>query len=196
MNICTYSYEEYLHLVKSFHGNLAPGLIIGGFMVDLAMKNLPEGEFFDAVCETPVCLPDAVQILTPCTIGNGWLSVINFGRFAVTLYEKYSGRGVRVYLDMEKLEAWPEVHDWYLKKKKKNEQDKDLLMAQIKEAGHKLLSVQKVQVEPEKVRRKKMGPVGICPVCGEAYPSKDGEKCRNCQGETPYSEISRVKAVK
>jgi len=45
MNICTYSYEEYLHLVKSFHGNLAPGLIIGGFMVDLAMKNLPEGEF-------------------------------------------------------------------------------------------------------------------------------------------------------
>ena len=78
MNICTYSYEEYLHLVKSFHGNLAPGLIIGGFIVDLAMKNLPEGEFFDAVCETPVCLPDAVQILTPCTIGNGWLSIVNF----------------------------------------------------------------------------------------------------------------------
>jgi len=193
MNICTYSYEEYLQLVKSFHGNLAPGLIIGGFIVDLAMKNLPEGEFFDAVCETPVCLPDAVQILTPCTIGNGWLSIVNFGRFAVTLYEKYTGKGVRVYLDTEKLENWPEVRDWYFKKKKKNEQDKDLLMAQIKEAGHKLLSVQKVQVEPEKVRRKKMGPVGVCPVCGEAYPSKHGEKCLNCQGETPYSEVSKVK---
>jgi formylmethanofuran dehydrogenase subunit E len=196
MNICTYSYEEYLHLVKSFHGNLAPGLIIGGFIVDLAMKNLPEGEFFDAVCETPVCLPDAVQILTPCTIGNGWLSIVNFGRFAVTLYEKYSGKGVRVYLDMKKLEAWPEVRDWYLKKKKKNEQDKELLLAQIKEAGHKLLSVQKVQVEPEKVRRKKMGPVSICPVCGEAYPAKDGEKCRNCQGDTPYSEVTKVKSTK
>ena len=193
MNICTYSYEEYLHLVKSFHGNLAPGLIIGGFMVDLAMKNLPEGEFFDAISETPVCLPDAVQILTPCTIGNGWLSIAPFGRFAVTLYEKYSGRGVRVYLDTKKLEAWPEIRDWYLKKKKKNEQSPDVLLAQIKEAGHKLLSVQKVQVEPEKVRRKKMGPVGICPVCGEAYPSKHGEKCLNCQGETPYSEISTVK---
>lgn len=103
MNICTYSFEEYLHLVKSFHGHLAPGLIIGGFMVDLAMKNLPEGEFFDAVCETPVCLPDAVQVLTPCTIGNGWLSIVHFGRFAVTLYEKYTGAGVRVYLDTEKL---------------------------------------------------------------------------------------------
>ena len=196
MNICTYSYEEYLHLVKSFHGNLAPGLIIGGFVVDLAMKHLPEGEFFDAVCETPVCLPDAVQILTPCTIGNGWLSIINFGRFAVTLYEKYTGKGVRVFLDTKKLEAWPEVRDWYLKKKKKSEQNPELLMSQIKEAGHGLLSVQHVHVDAEKVRRKKMGTVGICPSCGEAYPSRDGERCRNCQGETPYSEVSSIKITK
>jgi formylmethanofuran dehydrogenase subunit E len=69
-------------------------------------------------------------------------------------------------------------------------------MAQIKEAGHKLLSVQKVQVEAEKVRRKKMGPVGICSVCGEAYPSKDGEKCRNCQGETPYTKATKIKSTK
>ena len=196
MNICTYSYEEYLHLVKSFHGHLAPGLIIGGFIVDLAMKHLPEGEFFDAVCETPVCLPDAVQILTPCTIGNGWLSIVNFGRFAFTLYEKYTGHGVRVFLDTEKLNGWPEVRDWYLKKKKKNEQNVDLLMAKIKEAGHGLLNIQHVQVNPEKVRRKKMGPVGVCPVCGEAYPSKDGDKCRNCQGETPYTAVVIVAATK
>lgn len=189
MEICTYSYEEYLHQIKSFHGNLAPGLIIGGFMVDLAMKNLPEGEFFDAVCETPVCLPDAVQILTPCTIGNGWLSIVNFGRFAVTLYEKYSGAGVRVFLDTKKIEAWPEVRDWYLKKKKKQEQNPELLLAQIKEAGHKLLSIQRVQVDPAKVRRKKMGPVGVCPVCGEAYPLKDGNRCRSCSGESPYIDI-------
>ena len=189
MNICTYSYEEYIHLVKSFHGTLAPGLLIGGFIVDLAMKNLPEGEFFDAVCETPVCLPDAVQILTPCTIGNGWLSIVNFGRFAVTLYEKYSGRGVRVYLDTEKLNNWPEVRDWYFKKKKKDEQDAEALFAQIREAGHRLLSVRHVQVEPEKVRRKKMGPVAVCPVCGEAYPTRDGDKCRSCRGETPYTDV-------
>jgi len=196
MNICTYSYEEYLHLVKSFHGNLAPGLIIGGFIVDLAMKNLPEGEFFDAVCETPVCLPDAVQILTPCTIGNGWLSIVPFGKFAVTLYEKYSGKGVRVYLDTEKLNKWPEIRDWYLKKKKKSEQNPDVLLAQIKEAGHGLLSIQHLQVEPEKVRRKKMGPVGVCPLCGEAYPAKDGDKCRSCQGDTPYKDVIAVNAKK
>jgi formylmethanofuran dehydrogenase subunit E len=192
MNICTYSYEEYLHLVKSFHGTLAPGLLIGGFMVDLAMKHLPEGEFFDAVCETPVCLPDAVQILTPCTIGNGWLSVVSFGKFAITLYEKYGGRGVRVYLDTGKLNQWPEIRDWYLKKKKKNEQNSELLFAQIKDAGHGLFSIQHVQVDPEKVRRKKMGPVAVCPVCREAYPTRDGEKCRSCQGDSPFTKIKPI----
>lgn len=192
MNICTYSYDAYLERVKSFHGNPAPGLIIGGFMVDLAMKHLPDGEFFDAVCETPVCLPDAVQILTPCTIGNGWLSVVPFGKFAVTLYEKYTGKGVRVFLDTKKLEAWPEIRDWYFKKKKKSEQDKDVLFAQIKEAGHQLLSIQHVQVQPEKVRRRKLGPVDVCPVCGEAYPTKDGDRCLGCRGDAPFTDIVAV----
>ena len=146
MNICTYSYEEYVHLVQSFHGTLAPGLLIGGFMVDLAIKNLPEGEFFDAVCETPVCLPDAIQILTPCTVGNGWLSVVPFGKFAVTLYEKYGGKGGRGFLDTKKLDAWPEIRGWYLKKKKKKDQDSEKLFAQIKEAGHDLFGIQHVEV--------------------------------------------------
>lgn len=189
MDICAYSFEEYLNMVKSFHGSLAPGLVIGGFMVDLAMKNLPEGEFFDAICETPVCLPDAVQILTPCTTGNGWLSVLNFGKFAVTLYEKYSGKGVRVYLDAEKLNNWPEVRDWYFKKKKKSEQNKELLMAQITAAGYGMLSLQNAQVNYEKIRRKKMGEVGRCPSCHEAYPLRDGGQCLACQGDSPYSDI-------
>ncbi|PKL35422.1 MAG: tRNA CCA-pyrophosphorylase [Spirochaetae bacterium HGW-Spirochaetae-1] len=190
MNIGTYSYEEYVRIVTSFHGSAAPGLIIGGFMVDLALKNLPEGDFFDAICETPVCLPDAIQLLTPCTIGNGWLTVLGFGKFAVTLFEKNSGEGIRVYLDMDKLKNWPEVNSWFLKLKTKKEQDYDLLMGQIKQAGHDLLSIQKVRVEPEKLRRKKMGPVALCPDCGEAYPTKDGSRCRSCDGDTPYLRLA------
>jgi formylmethanofuran dehydrogenase subunit E len=67
----TYSYDEYVQLVKSFHGNMAPGLLIGGFMVDLAMKNFPPGELYNAICETAVCLPDSGQLLTPYTMGKG-----------------------------------------------------------------------------------------------------------------------------
>ena len=186
MNIGNYPYDEYVQRVISFHGAAAPGVIIGGFIVDLALKNLPEGEFFDAICETPVCLPDSVQLLTPCTFGNGWLTVLNFGKFAVTLYDKKSGSGIRVFLDIEKLKAWPEVYSWFLKLKTKKEQNLDLLMSQIKEAGHNMLSMKKVKVEPEKVQRKKMGPTAICPVCGEAYPVNHGDRCRNCAGESPY----------
>ncbi len=186
MKIGTYSYKEYIHLVKSFHGNLAPGLIIGGFMVDLAMKNLPPGEFYDAICETTVCLPDSIQLLTPCTVGNGWLKVFEFGRFALTLYEKYSGEGVRVYLDPEKMNEWPQIKEWFLKLKPKEEQNIELILKQIRDAGSALLSVQKVRVEPERIRRKKLGAVAICPVCREAYPVRDGSKCLPCKGESPY----------
>ena len=192
MNICAHSYDEYLDLIKSFHGNPAPGVIIGGFMVDLAMRHLPEGKFFDALCETPVCLPDAVQILTPCTIGNGWLTVIDLGRFAVTLYEKYSGSGIRVFVDAAKLEAWPEVRDWFLKRKTKKEQNFERLLTQIREAGHDLLGMQRARIDPEKVRRKKAGPVVVCPACGEAYPLRHGARCRGCQEGNLYVELVNV----
>jgi molybdate transport system ATP-binding protein len=33
--------------------------------------------------------------------------------FAVTLYEKTAGEGVRVFLDTEKLKAWDEVNGWF-----------------------------------------------------------------------------------
>ena len=172
-------------------GTSAPGLVIGGFMVDLAMKNLPQGEFFDAVCETAVCLPDSIQLLTPCTVGNGWLKVLEFGRFALTLYEKYNGEGVRVYLDAGKIRKWPEINTWFFKLKPKKEQNLQAIIDEVKAAGTSILSIQKVRVEPEKLHRPKLGPVSLCPVCREAYPVRDGDKCRSCQGESPYAGWSQ-----
>ena len=91
MNIGSYSFDDFLHLVKSFHGNIAPGVVLGGIMVEAARRQLPSEMLFDAICETRNCLPDAIQLLTPCTIGNGWLKVVNVGRYALTLYDKYEG---------------------------------------------------------------------------------------------------------
>jgi formylmethanofuran dehydrogenase subunit E len=85
MNIGSHSFDEFLQIVKSFHGNVAPGVVIGGIMVAAARRRLPPEVLFDAVCETRNCLPDAIQLLTPCTIGNGWLKVVNVGRFALSL---------------------------------------------------------------------------------------------------------------
>jgi len=188
MNIGSYSYDDYIQLVKSFHGNVAPGVVIGGIMVEVARRRLPAEILFDAVCETRNCLPDAVQLLTPCTIGNGWLKVINLGRFAVNLYDKYAGEGVRVWLDPVKVADWPEINSWYLKLTGKAEQDKKLLLAQIKEAGPELLSWRPVTIRPHLLHRKRRGSIGICPLCREAYPAQDGGICRACQGEVPYLE--------
>jgi formylmethanofuran dehydrogenase subunit E len=157
-------------------------------MVDLALRHLSAGILFDAICETGACLPDAVQLLTPCTIGNGWLKIVNLGRFAVNLYDKYRGEGVRVWLDPAKTAAWPEIHNWYLKLKPKAEQDKELLLAQIKAAGPQVLSWQAVQMRPHFLKRRPRGRMVVCPLCREAYPAQDGGICRGCQGEVPYLE--------
>ena len=104
MSIGSRTHEEFMEEARAFHGYPAPGLIIGGYMVELAKRHMPEGVLYDAVSETAHCLPDAVQLLTPCTFGNGWLRVLPFGIYAVTLYDKATGEGVRVELDNDKLE--------------------------------------------------------------------------------------------
>jgi formylmethanofuran dehydrogenase subunit E len=184
--ICGYSIDEYIIKVKGFHGHLAPGLLIGGFMVDTAMRNLPSGEFFDVLCETAACLPDAVQILTPCTYGNGWLKVVNVGRFALTFFEKTGGEGVRVYLDAGKLDEYAEIKNWFLKLTPKREQDGDRLIREITGAGSRILGVTRVQVNGAFIGKKSGGKISICPACGEAYPARDGASCLACQGTALY----------
>ncbi len=181
-----YSFEEFLDVAAAFHGNPAPGLIIGGFMVDAARAFLPEGTLFDAVVETKKCLPDAVQILTPPSYGNGWMRVLNLGRYALSLYDKHTGEGWRVWLDPEHLRAWPEIHAWYLKTKPKKEQDRAQLFAEIKAGGRDLCRVARVRLRPDFVVKPHMGAIGVCPVCGEGYPKADGAICRGCAGEAPY----------
>jgi len=192
MRIVSYSIDDYMRLVKSFHGNIAPGLIIGGYMVDLAIKNLDEGILFNAISETGSCLPDAIQLLTPCTIGNGWLTIMDFGRFALCLYEKYHGDGIRVSLDYKKLEDWPEIKTWFFRLKPKTEQDPVMLRDQIIEAGSDILSIRKVTIEKDLLPiGKNRGIITMCPDCGEAYPVNDGPVCLACKGFNPYINFKK-----
>ncbi|MBN1366921.1 MAG: formylmethanofuran dehydrogenase subunit E family protein [Dehalococcoidales bacterium] len=184
--ICSISVAKYIEQVESFHGYAAPGLIIGGFMVDLAYRHLPQGVLLDAISETETCLPDALQLLTHCTIGNGWLKVVNLGRFAVTLYDPNTGDGIRVYLNPAKLEKWPEIKTWFFKLIPKKEQDTKRLIKQIKEAGSDICDYEKVKVKLNKVAKKHRTSLGICPRCKESYPVADGDVCLGCQGNAPY----------
>jgi formylmethanofuran dehydrogenase subunit E len=187
VTICGHTYDQYLDMVRAFHKHIAPGVIIGGLMVDVAYRNLPQGEFFDAISETRSCLPDAIQILTPCTIGNGWLKVIDLGRFALTLFEKHSGNGVRVYVNSLKLDDWPELKAFFFKLIPKKEQDPQALMAEIYLANTSIFDIKQVQVDLACLNTRSRRDVAICPLCGEGYPLCDGEICLSCRGKTPYS---------
>jgi formylmethanofuran dehydrogenase subunit E len=186
ITICGRAFDEYIEMVKAFHGHVAPGMVLGGYMVDLAHRNLSKGEFFDAICETRSCLPDAIQLLTPCTVGNGWLKIIDLGRFAMSLFEKYTGDGVRVYVDSTKLDDWSAIKTFLFKLTPKKEQDSEVLIREIKLAGTSILSVQKVVVDLNAIKSSHRHTYTVCPSCGEGYPKADGDICLGCQGKAPY----------
>ena len=147
MNIGAYTFSQFHGIAEEFHGCAAPGLLIGGYMVELAKGMLPEGTLFEAVAETSKCLPDAVQLLSLCSTGNKRLHVRDLGLYAVSLYDKKTGLGVRVSIDPAKLYAYPEIQSWFMKEKPKHAQDIVELERQIEEAGHSICKVQRVQVE-------------------------------------------------
>ena len=164
MDIENYSFEEFKSLAERFHGYAAPGLLLGGYMVALAKSRLPEGTLFEAISETRKCLPDAVQLLSLCSMGNNWLKVRDLGRYAVSLYDKRTGRGVRVSVSLEKLKAWPEYYSWLMKLKPKKEQDEKQLLAEIEEAGDSVCVVEDITVDASLLGHKHSCGIAICPI--------------------------------
>lgn len=190
MNIGAYTFEEFSQLAANFHGYAAPGLLIGGYMVEKARAALPEGTLFEAVVESSKCLPDAVQLLTLCSTGNQRLKIHNLGRYAISLFDKHSGEGFRVSLNSEKMKAFPELHAWFHKLKAKKDQNVEQLEKEIREAGDSICDIAPIRIKRRFMGHRHMSAIVNCPVCGEAYPQSDGCLCRGCQGEAPYESLA------
>ena len=179
--VCGKPLNDFLNLIRRFHGWQAPGLVLGGFMVDWARELVGSRIEADAIVETRHCLPDAVQLLTPCTIGNGWLQVLDWDKFALTLYDRRRLKGYRVWLDLDKAAAFPNIYNWYLKRVAKRDLPLDILLEKIIHANRTVLSTRPIRMVSH-FRRQKKGAIGICPLCGEAYALAQGNRCTACQG--------------
>ncbi|WP_254591167.1 FmdE family protein [Methanocella conradii] len=173
-----------------FHTFPAAGLILGVFMVDLALEKLgaKPGDRLYAVSESPKCLPDAVQVITHCTYGNHRLRVIDTGRFSIALNRFSEGRtapGVRVFIDAKKVAAYPTLYAWYTNDYNGGADGKALL-EEILKAGRSVLSWEYVNVRF--TPKEKWRPVK-CPSCGELVPENRLENgvCRAC-GSMAYYE--------
>ncbi len=177
--------SEIKPLIEMFHGYTSPGVLLGAAMVQAAKEQIEPGVLYEAVCETAKCLPDAIQLFTPCTVGNSWLKIVDLGKYALALFDKYTGEGVRVWVDAGKLENWSEINAWFMKLKSKQEQDQKLLIDQIVQAGARVMGVQPVKLHPDFMRKKIKDSYLICPKCRESYPSRHGGACSACRTESP-----------
>ena len=192
--VCGRTLAAFLTEIEQFHGWQAPGILIGGFMVDWALELLGPGVEADAIVETCHCLPDAVQLFTPCTIGNGWMKILDWDKFALSLYDRRTFSGVRIWLDLDKAQSFPNIYRWYMRLAPKQELPLEILVADILGAGRAILAAAPIRAT-RFTDRKKKGTTGICPACGEAFPLIQGDRCLACQGHSYYDELSTPLAL-
>ncbi len=184
--ICGVSFDQFVVDMEAFHGDRAPGIVVGGLMLDAALVKVGETPELAIVVETYNCLPDAAQILTHCTIGNGGLTVYDWGKFALTAYNRDSLKGVRSWIVADAVAKWPLIDQWFNPKMPRIGPPefmplaKELIRAREELIGTKDVSI----VMKEDAGQKKR--TGICPDCGESYFIKCGTKCSACQGLAYY----------
>lgn len=185
--------QEIIRLAE-FHTYPAPGVLIGAFMVDYAMELLgvKKGQKLYGVCETPKCLPDALQVLSHITIGNNRLKIVPIGKFAITMNmpsEDATADAVRVYVDLEKLKKYPTVDVWYINSPAFDKKTmKGQLFDEIFRAGRNILSFERVRVM---VKIKKKWSSVTCSCCGETIPDYliEGDRCGACGSMKYYERI-------
>jgi formylmethanofuran dehydrogenase subunit E len=180
--------------LSEFHTYPAPGVLIGAFMVDYALELL--GVSADrkiyGICETPKCLPDALQVMAHCTTGNNRLKVIPIGKFAITLNLPTDGdntEAVRVFVDQKKLKQFPTIDSWYCNSPGYNKQTmKGQLQEEIFRAARSILSSERVRIP---VTKKKKWKSVTCPCCGETVPDymAEGDRCGTCGSMKYYERI-------
>jgi formylmethanofuran dehydrogenase subunit E len=190
--------EELVEKIFAFHTKRAPAIPIGVEMVDLALDKLgPVKDKINAVCEGGSCLVDVLQIAVGCTYGNKYLRILDkLGRFAFTLYDRHDGRGIRVYLDYEKIDAdkTPELAKFFLRKRSpeiknggpKRKASGQQIMNEFKSLDYSIFGWEAVKVPDH--GKPPMFPAEICEGCNESFlATKEGQKkCLVCQGEIEY----------
>jgi formylmethanofuran dehydrogenase subunit E len=106
--------REIIEKARDLHGHICPYLVLGLRMGEIALKMIgiekasveeSVGEDIVAIVEVNNCMVDGIQIITGCTFGNNSLIYVDLGKNAFTLYRRGDRRGIRIYIDSEKLRS-------------------------------------------------------------------------------------------
>ncbi|MEM1720691.1 MAG: FmdE family protein [Ignisphaera sp.] len=210
--------KELIEKARELHGHICPFLILGLRMSEIAMSKLgiSKASAIDtveerviAIVEVNNCLVDGVQVATGCSFGNNSLIYLDLGKNALTLFKRGSRRGVRVYIDSEKLRAkyFPEkavkLFEKVVVERKATLEETEELRRIWEEIGYRMADlpeeeflVQTVEIV-EEVERAPIFRSLRCSKCGElvAEPRsiRIGDKvlCLVCAGEAINAVIGR-----
>ena len=186
--ICGIKLDDFIIGMEEFHGYRSPGILLGGFMLEEGLNRLGSTPYLNIVSETVVCLPDAVQLLTPCTIGNGFLQLLDWGKFALTAYDRISLDGVRVWLDEDRIDNFPMVQQWFDRSNRQEEKPEfEPLASEIIRARTELILHRPVRL-PRSLKETGHVPTLRCPSCNESFAGRLGPQCPACAGEAYYEQ--------
>lgn len=193
-------FDDLSEKIYTFHTKRAPGIPIGIAMIDLALDKLgPVKEKINAVSETQACLSDVLQIMVGCTIGNRYLRIYKeLGKYALTLFDRADGRGIRVWVNVDKIDVniAPETHKFFHRKRsaevKKGGPARKASAAKIVKEFIQIkgdvLEFQEIQMV--NYGKPPMLPAAVCSSCNETFLAKSSSsnKCQVCSGELKYFE--------
>lgn len=180
--ICGVDLNDFIIQMEEFHGYRSPGMLLGGFMVEAALERLGPTPYLNIVSESVVCLPDAVQLLTPCTIGNGFLQLLDWGKFALTAYDRINLSGLRVGLDLDRIEGYPLIRQWFDRTARAGEKPPfEAFAAEVQAACGEVIVCQAVRMH-RALKGDQPVPTNRCAGCGESYARHWGDRCPACSG--------------
>jgi formylmethanofuran dehydrogenase subunit E len=158
------------------------------------------GEEILAIVECNNCFTDGVQVATGCTLGNNSLIYLDTGKNAVTIVRRGDWRGVRVYVDSEKLEKYfkKEATDLFEKvviKREGTAEDSERLSRLWTEIGRRMMNIPESEFKIEELKVKEIERAPIfetikCEKCGELAMKtrieyvKGKAVCSGCLGKS------------
>ena len=194
-------YQTLLEKARNLHGEFCPGIVLGTQMCMIAMEQLEmntskDNEKLVVYVEIDRCLPDAIQAVTGCSLGNRRLKYSDYGKFIATFVDISSGRAVRVSALDDKLNSsqgfWTWLENIMISTKPGNltpQKEEIEFAAQLMEEiplGD-LLLMEEIHFEvPENDIPGFIEHVAVCSVCGEHVMdwkefNVDGRTiCRSC----------------
>lgn len=198
--------ESALREIGYFRRVVEPGIAYGIKMIFSVKKHLKIKDMKKAnllvVAETSRCLPDAIQFLCGCTIGNRRLIIKDHGKMAATFIDRDAGRAVRVTISptFQKRDVQHSKKFIQLKEKLKFAEIESRRLQDsleiLKIPNEELLRIQEVEITDPLSAIFMPSGIVFCEKCGESTREskvqiRNGKKlCLVCAGvEKPYFKL-------